>query len=144
MKGIQQRPSIIGTWTKQFIYAYLPKGVLPALVKNTPRTSKGKLREKLHQGLTEDTGIPHLEKQLVSAVTLMNISSNWREFKQYFERKFGQQVLDFDAKELPPAKPANGFDAGLKGLLSIPPPPKPAKRTKKAKSDEEAKADEQE
>lgn len=32
--------------------------------------------------------------------------------------------------QLPPAKPVNAFDASLKGLMAIPPPPKPVKRAK--------------
>lgn len=34
------------------------------------------------------------------------------------------------AKTLSQSKPLNSFDAGLRGLLAIPPPPKPAKRAK--------------
>ena len=128
VKGIKQRPGIIGTWTKQFIYAHLPKGVLPALEKNTPRTTTGKLAKKLHQSLTEETGVPHLEKQLVSVVTLMNISSSWKEFKKYLERKYGQQVLDFDAKgSVPPPLPTN-----------------PTKPDDNSKSDDENASDEEE
>lgn len=126
VKGIQQRPGIIGTWTKQFIYSQLPKGVLPVLLKNTPKSSTGKLKNKLHQSLTEETGVPHLEKQLVSVVTLMNISKDWKEFRGFFERKFGQQAIDFDAKE-PPKPQKSSFDIALTGLLSVPPPPKEPK-----------------
>jgi hypothetical protein len=121
VKGIKQRPGIIGTWTKQFIYAPMPKGVLPALIDKTPQPT-GKRKPKLHQALSEDTGIPHLEKQLVSVVTLMNVSSDWKEFKGLFERKFGQQVLDFGGKEIGPAPAPSDFDIALTGLLSVPPP----------------------
>lgn len=34
------------------------------------------------------------------------------------------------AKRIPAAKPDNAFDANLKGLMAIPPPPKPIKRAK--------------
>ncbi len=39
------------------------------------------------------------------------------------------------AQQLSPAKPANAFDASLKGLLAIPPPPKPSKRAKGGKQE---------
>ncbi|WP_223648360.1 P63C domain-containing protein [Hymenobacter psoromatis] len=123
VKGIKQRPGIIGTWTKQFIYAPMPRGVLPALIDKTPQPT-GKRKPKLHQALSEDTGVPHLEKQLVSVVTLMNVSNDWKEFKGLFERKFGQQVLDFGDKEIDDIPPRSDFDIVLTGLLSVPPPSK--------------------
>lgn len=126
--GIKQRPGVIGTWTKKLIYHQLPKGVLKELYEKTPRTAKGKLAAKLHQSLTTDIGNPHLEKQLVSVVTLMNISKDWKEFLRFFNKKFGQQVLDFDNLEevqiIPSQKKQPVFDIMLTGLLKVPPPNK--------------------
>jgi hypothetical protein len=132
--GIKSRPGVIGTWTKKFIYQQLPKGVLQELYSNTPKTSSGKLAKRLHQSLTADIGNPHLEKQLISVITLMNISKNWKEFLKFFNKKFGQQELDLGNEESPvpigptgppkPPKPLTGFDVTLKGLLSVPKPPK--------------------
>ncbi|NML65173.1 hypothetical protein HHL22_08150 [Hymenobacter sp. RP-2-7] len=136
VKGIKQRPGIIGTWTKQFIYAPMPKGVLPALVEKTTHVP-GKRKPKLHQAFSKDTGVPHLEKQLVSVVTLMNVSSDWKEFKGLFERKFGQQVLDFGGKELGPAPGKSDFDIALTGLLSVPPPSKDDRPVKSPEDDED-------
>lgn len=131
VNGIKQRPGVIGTWTKQLVYQQLPKGVLKELYSKTPKTTSGKLAARLHQSLTQDIGNPHLEKQLISVITLMNISKDWREFKKFFNKKFGQQELDFGEieevrKEI--KKPAlNNFDLNLKGLLSVPPMPKEKK-----------------
>lgn len=129
VKGIQQRPGVIGTWTKNLIYSKLPEGVLKELYDRTPRTSTGKLAAKLHQSLTSDIGNPHLEKQLVSVITLMNISKDWREFMKYFNKKFGQQELEFPEAEIiqEPSQPKTQFDKQLKGLLSTPPPDKKKK-----------------
>lgn len=125
VNGIKQRPGVIGTWTKKLIYHQLPKGVLKELYEKTPRTTTGKLAARLHQSLTTDIGNPHLEKQLVSVITLMNISKDWREFLRFFNKKFGQQELDFnEIEELPPSIPKNKFDQQLKGLLKVPPPNK--------------------
>lgn len=129
--GIKQRPGVIGTWTKQLIYQQLPKGVLKELYGKTPKTIGGKLAAKLHQSLTQDIGNPHLEKQLISVITLMNISKDWREFKKFFNKKFGQQELDFGEIEEVHSeikKPIlDSFDLKLKGLLSVPPMPKEKK-----------------
>lgn len=129
VNGIKQRPGVIGTWTKKLIYHQLPKGVLQELYEKTPKTSTGKLAAKLHQSLTSDIGNPHLEKQLISVITLMNISKDWKEFLKYFNKKFGQQVLDFgDIEEIkqenPAPIPAVKFDKQLLGLLRTPPPKK--------------------
>ena len=129
--NFQKRPGVIGTWTKKLIYQKLPRGVLQELVRKTPKNSAGKLSKRLHQSLTIDIGHPHLEKQLVSVITLMNISKDWNEFMGFFNKKFGQQELDFESDEHrgliePTQKKVKGsdFNKSLKGLLSVPPPKK--------------------
>ncbi len=124
VNGIKQRPGVIGTWTKKLIYQQLPKGVLQELYNKTPKTTTGKLAAKLHQSLTTNIGNPHLEKQLVSVVTLMNISKDWKEFLRFFNKKFGQQEIDFGETETIEVKPKSNFDLNLKGLLNVPPPKK--------------------
>jgi hypothetical protein len=91
-----ERPGVIGKWTKKYIYSVLPKGVLESLLKSTPRNTSGKLAHKLHQKLTRDQGIEHLNKQIISTVTLMNISDNWEQFIKLWNKKFGQQELPFE------------------------------------------------
>ncbi len=132
VSGIKQRPGVIGSWTKKYIYQQLPRGVLAVLIKNTPKTASGKLSKRLHQSLTDDIGNPHLEKQLVSVITLMNVSKDWDEFNRLWNKKFGQQGLDFwDDDKIspkPPTKPLSPFDKQLKGLLAVPPPKKGDKK----------------
>lgn len=100
------RPSVIGSWTKKYIYSALPQGVLPALIDKTPKNTAGKKTKKLHQSLTKEQGVEHLNKQIVSVVTLMNISDNWDEFNKHWDKKFGQQTLSFEeAKIIEPPKP---------------------------------------
>ena len=97
VNGIQNRPGVIGTWTKQLIYNLLPNGVLEELQAQTPKSAAGNKTARLHQSLTIDIGEPHLEKQLISVITLMNISDTWNEFLKNFGRKFKKELL-----ELPP------------------------------------------
>ena len=101
--------------------------MLQELNSKTPKTTTGKLAAKLHQSLTTDIGNPHLEKQLISVITLMNISKDWKEFKHFFNKKFGQQDLEFtepDDPKLLKKDKASAFDSVLVGLLSVPPPKK--------------------
>lgn len=97
--NIQNRPGCIGTWTKKYIYSVLPHGVLEALLERTERNEKGKLIHRLHQHLTKEQGIEHLNRQIISTVTLMNISDNWKEFDRLWNRKFGQQELSFEEQD---------------------------------------------
>ena len=62
--------------------------LLEELKQKTPKGKSGNYSARLHQSLTVDIGEPHLEKQLVSVITLMNVSSNMRKFVQLFRRKF--------------------------------------------------------
>lgn len=117
-----QRPGVIGKWTKKYIYSVLPKGVLEALLNITPRDEKGKLKKKLHQSLTREQGIEHLNKQIISAVTLMNISDTWKEFEKLWNKKFGQQEILFaDKKMVEPERDLSPFDKSLKKALDYNP-----------------------
>ena len=49
---------------------------------------KGQRKARHHQYLTEDTGNPHLEKQVAVVTALMRVSPNSRSFKRLFERNF--------------------------------------------------------
>lgn len=99
VNGIQNRPGVIGTWTNKLVYNQLPKAVLLELKRRTPKSETGNYTARFHQSLTMDTGSPHLEKQLVSVITLMNVSKDWNEFKRFFNKKFGQQEIEFDSYE---------------------------------------------
>lgn len=96
VKNIKAKPGVIGKWTKDLIYKQLPKGVMTELYDQTPKTESGKLATQLHRSLTIDVGHPHLNRQIISVVTLMNISKNWAEFLKFFKKKFDpQQELNF-------------------------------------------------
>jgi len=99
VSGIKKRPGIIGTWTKNLVYNLLPSGVLQKLEDVTPKNATGKKIAKMHQSLTLDIGEPHLEKQLISVITLMNISNDWKEFEKHFVKKFYKELIS-----LPPQK----------------------------------------
>jgi hypothetical protein len=93
VSGIKKRPGVIGTWTKKLIYNLLPNGVLEELEAKTPKNASGHKTKRLHQSLTLDIGEPHLEKQLISVITLMNISNTWDEFLKVFGKKFQKDLI---------------------------------------------------
>ncbi|APA83276.1 P63C domain-containing protein [Francisella tularensis] len=85
VKGINKRPSVIGRWTSELIYEQLPDGVLQHLKENVPKSSR------LHQGLTDEIGQPHLSKQLSKVVALMQISESMDEFKSNFDKMVARE-----------------------------------------------------
>ena len=132
VSNIKKRPGVVGTWTNKIIYEQLPKGVLKELKQNTPKSPSGNYTARLFQSLTPDVGNPHLQNQLNSVITLMQVSDNWKSFITQFnklvDRRKGQLELKFsDFEEKPETKKIEnptGFDKLLKGVLSVPPPPK--------------------
>lgn len=87
-KGKSQRPYEVSKITNKFIYDHLPVDVMQDV-----RERKQK-NEKLHQWLTSDTGLSHLEKQIASATTLMRASDNWQEFERLFARSFNKSYTE--------------------------------------------------
>jgi len=98
-----QKPPLVGKITNLLVYEQLPEGVLDELRRKNPVViEKGYRRYKHHQFLTEETGIPHLDKHLASVVTLMKAFDNWKEFEAAFQRVFGlssQENLNFASKK---------------------------------------------
>ncbi|HCE57685.1 MAG TPA: hypothetical protein DER09_07680 [Prolixibacteraceae bacterium] len=115
------RPSIIGKWTKKYIYSVLPPGVLESLLQLTPRKKDGRLKHKLHQHLTREEGIEHLNKQIISTVAIMGVSKDWDDFEKLWNRKYGQQMIDFDFGVLEPQKEYSNFNTKLKTALDYNP-----------------------
>ena len=100
VKGIKQRPSVIGKWTNTLIYEQLPKGVLEELKKKTPVSEKGNKTVRYHQYLTPDLGEPNLTAQINQVITIFQLSDNmkqvWSNFNRLKARQQGQLFLPFD------------------------------------------------
>lgn len=74
------RPQYVGKLTNQYIYDQLPDGVLEELKSKTPKN------KRLHQSLTDEIGVPHLDKQLQKVIALMRASDTWEEFENLFDK----------------------------------------------------------
>jgi len=139
VSSIKQRPGVIGTWTNKLIYEQLPKGVLEELKDKTPKSKAGNYTARFFQSLTTDYGSPHLQNQINSVITLMQVSDNWKQFLTQFnklvDRQKGQLEIKFEDLEYRPEKDIikieeakaekkqeGLFDPQLKGLLNTPPP----------------------
>lgn len=128
VKGIKQRPGVVGRWTNDLIYKQLPKGVLDELKKKTPKSEAGNYTARFFQSLTPDVGDPSLQAQINSVITLFQISDTWQDFTARFnklvQRRSGQIDINFNTQKGPETSNSGDFDQTLKGLLNVPPPKK--------------------
>lgn len=76
----KNRPQYVGKLTNHYIYEQLPDGILEELKQKTPKS------KRLHQSLTDEVGIPHLDKQLQKTIGLMQASDSWEEFDALFAK----------------------------------------------------------
>lgn len=95
--GCAKRPGYVGHFINNYIYAQLPPGVLEELKKLNPVTEKGYRKHRHFQLLSENTGNPHLDKQISSVTMLMRISDSKDDFKRNFEKAF----LNIEQERLP-------------------------------------------
>lgn len=146
-----KKPSYIGKMINNLVYERLGPKILDELRARNPPNESGRRKAKFHQFLTENIGHPKLQEHLSVLIAFLKVArGNPSTFRRTFESmvdvaapRFGHtiplQFPDNEPKQLPPVKPTNAFDAALKGLLDIPPPPKLEKRKKpKPPKDDEA------
>lgn len=88
------RPQYVGKLTNQYIYEQLPVGVLEELKQKTPKN------KRLHQSLTDEIGVPHLDKQLQKVIALMQASDSWDEFEHLFDKAKNRQENNAGNKEV--------------------------------------------
>lgn len=92
-KGKAKTP-YAGKLTNKYIYEYLPKGVLEELQKETPKSDTGNRKNRFHQHLSEETGLPNLDKQLQQTIALMKASDSWEEFDHLFKKAMDVQHIE--------------------------------------------------
>lgn len=93
-EDVNKRPIIFSKITNDLVYERLAPGVLEELKKVTPKNSKGRLKHKLHQRLSEDVGHPRLREHLASEITLMRIfeDGQWDSFYKAVNRALPKQI----------------------------------------------------
>lgn len=83
-----KRPQFVGKFTKEFVYNEISPEVLKELEIRNPALDNGRRRRKHHQHLTENIGVPHLERHLTKLITVMQLSDSVDDFKENFSRAF--------------------------------------------------------
>jgi hypothetical protein len=89
--GSMKHPQYVGKFINKYIYDPLPPGVLDELKRQLPKNEGGNRRAKLWQLLSVDTGIPHLDRQLTTVITIMRLSPDKASFERNFQALFSKQ-----------------------------------------------------
>lgn len=105
--GDARGPRYVGKLINRYIYDRLPPGVHDELRNRNP-VANGRRKHRHHQFLTDDTGIPHLDKQIQAVTVLMQAAESKSQFEKMLKRVFPAQG---DQQELPdPAEDGDGSD----------------------------------
>lgn len=86
LEHLKGNPSFIGHIINKYIYEEISPEILDELKKRNPINESGNRSHRHHQFLTEDIGCDALQKQVITINTLLRISNNIDEFKDYFEK----------------------------------------------------------
>ena len=87
-----KRPSVVATWTDDFVYDRLAPGLTEELRQKNPVAETGRRSHKHHQWFNPDKGHPKLKEHIAGVIALLRASDNWGAFKRGLDRaypKFG-------------------------------------------------------
>ena len=102
-KGMSiNRPSVVGAYTRDIVYARIAPAILHELERLKPKTEDGHRKVKHHQWMTEDVGHPALNNHLQGVLAILRASTTWRGFNQLLKRAYprlGDQLEQLDLEE---------------------------------------------
>lgn len=86
MKDNVRRPQYFGYLTNDIVYKRLAPGVLEELKTVTPRRESGGHKHQLFRRLTDNIGHPKLREHLSSVITVMKLSTDYKDFQSKLDR----------------------------------------------------------
>jgi hypothetical protein len=95
VEGKANGPRYVGKLINKYIYERLPTGVLPELQRKNPSIN-GRRKHAHYRWLTENTGIPHLDKQIVAVTTLLAVSDDKAMFESLLKKRFPKMGDNLD------------------------------------------------
>lgn len=136
-----RHPGVVGLWINDIVYERIAPLVLAELRKKNPKTEKGTRKNKHHQFLTDEVGVPKLLNHLAAVEALGRASNyNWNTFMSLldtaFPKQYQQMTLLFNEESNEDSKTLSDFDMKLKKGLDFNP------KEDKTKDDDESDEDE--
>lgn len=99
-----KRPGWVGTFTRKYVYDLFPEEVIKEIESRNPLTYKNNKcyrKNRHHQFLTTDIGIPQLDHYISKLLGVMSLSKNSEEFDRNFKIAFREEIeLKEKEKEL--------------------------------------------
>ena len=83
-----KRPSVIGHYTNDIVYARVAHGVLEELQRLNPSLPGGGRKWRHHQWFKPDPGYIKLNQHLAAVIALMRAAPNWNAFQRSLKRAF--------------------------------------------------------
>ena len=90
-----KRPSVVASWTDDFVYDRLAPGLTEELRIKNPVAETGRRSHKHHQWFNTDKGHPKLKEHIAGVIALLRAADNWDSFKRGLDRaypKFGETI----------------------------------------------------
>lgn len=85
--GNTQGPRYVGKFINRYVYDRLPAPVIDEIRRRNPVVG-ARRKHKNHQFLTEDIGLPGLDKHIASVTTLMTVAQSKHHFAEMFRVAF--------------------------------------------------------
>ena len=82
------RPSVVGKYTSDLVYARIAPGILKELLEREPKDERGRRKHHLHRWFTDEIGHPELEKHLHALIALERANTSWDRFYRSVQRAF--------------------------------------------------------
>lgn len=76
------RPAYFGHLTNNIVYDRIAPKLREELKNTVPKSRSGRAKHHLHRHLTPELGHPKLREHIASVVTIMRLSSDWKDFNE--------------------------------------------------------------
>lgn len=89
------RPQYIGKFTNKYIYELFPNEVMEEIKKKNPKLkneAKAFRKNRYHQYLTTDIGIPQLDNHISKLLGVMKLSKTVKDFEENFKVAFDEEL----------------------------------------------------
>jgi hypothetical protein len=83
-----KRPSIVATWTDDFVYDRLAPGITEELRAKNPAPDGGRRQHKHHQWFNTERGHPRLKEHLSGVIALLRAAEDWDAFRRGLDLAF--------------------------------------------------------
>lgn len=90
-----KRPGWVGTFTKKYVYDLFPEEVIKEIEARNPtihKNNKSYRKNRYHQFLTTDIGIPQLDHYISKLLGIMALSENNNDFDKNFRKAFKEEI----------------------------------------------------